>query len=216
MRTAITAFMSVYIGALLNTHGAVHPNLESEVYAINQSAPHSAPVAFSIDYPKGWTKSENTAVGSDNLGDLATPRDQEIVCTFTSPLDPGPPSTPHTIRIVTNYASITIFRAYGATAKEEAQDLAARLSKMGDELQSLASVVTTAGDTGYLLMSGDDIPGGRRLRSEFIFHVGPRGHIRISIYVMGRFIGMRESLQNLVLESLRFPLANESMQPITR
>ena len=113
MRTAVAALISVFMCALLNAQGAVHPILESEVYTIEQSAlRHSAAVAFSIGYPKGWTKSENTTVVSDNLGDLASVRDHEL---------------------------------------------------------------------------------------------GSKGHIRISIDSMGTFLGMHESLQNLVLESLRFP-----------
>jgi hypothetical protein len=205
MRIAIVALMSVLVGALLNAQSAVHPGLESDVYVINQYAlTHSDPVAFSLGYPKGWTKSEDTAVGSDNLGDLASPRDHEIVCTFTSPLDTFEPFAPHTIRVVTNYASITIFRAYGPTAKEEAQDLAARLRKMGDEVQNLAPVKTSAGDIGYLLMSSDETPQGHRLRSELFFHIGSKGNIRISIYSSGTFRNLHESLQNLVLKSLRF------------
>jgi hypothetical protein len=119
MRTAIAALISVFMCALLNAQGAVHGKLESDVYTITQFAlTHSAPVAFSIGYPKGWTKSDNATAVSDNLGDLASFRDPEVVCTFTSPLDPLDPSvpfSPRTIRIITNYASITVFRAYGAT-----------------------------------------------------------------------------------------------------
>ncbi len=216
MRIAIAVLISFSMGALLNSHGAVHAGLESEIYEINQSAPHSDPVAFSVGYPKGWTKSENKTLGSDNLGDLASLRDGEIVCTFTSPLDLTVPPDPRAITTVTNYASITIFRGYGASAKEEAEDLAGRLGKMGDEVQSLGPAKTRGGDTGCLLMSSDDEPQGHRLRSELFFYVGRKGHIRISIYVKGTFLGMRESLQNLVLESLRFPRADEPLQPATR
>lgn len=207
MRTANAAWISVFMCVLLNALGAIHPDLESEVYTIEQSAPtHSDPVAFSIGYPKGWTKSENSTVASDNLGDLASFRDHELVCIFTSPLDL---STPHTTiastALITNYASIDIFRACGATAKEEAEDLAAHIRKMSDEVRSLTSIRTKAGGSGYLLISDDEIPTGHRLRSDFFFRVGSKGHIHISIYVMGTFLGMHESLQKLVLESLRFP-----------
>ena len=211
MRTAVAALISVFMCALLNVQGAVHPILESEVYTIEQSAlRHSDAVAFSIGYPKGWTKSENTTVVSDNLGDLASVRDHELVCRFMSPIAPLDPSAPpRTIIIITNYASITIFRAYGATAKEEAEDLAGRLRKMGDEVKSLAPIKTKAGDSGYLLISDDEAPGGHRLKSDFFFCVGSKGHIRISIDSMGTFLGMQESLQSLVLESFRFPQANQ-------
>ena len=211
MRIAVAALTSVFMCALLNVQGAVHSILEPEVYTIEQSAlRHSAAVAFSIGYPKGWTKSENTTVVSDNLGDLASVRDHELVCRFMSPIAPLDPSAPpRTMIIITNYASITIFRAYGATAKEEAEDLAGRLRKIGDEVKRLAPVKTKAGDSGYLLISDDEAPGGHRLKSDFFFRVGSKGHIRISIDSMGTFLGMQESLQNLVLESLRFPQANQ-------
>jgi hypothetical protein len=213
MRIPVAALMSFWVPALLNAQGAVHVGLEPEVYAINQSAPHSAPVAFSIGYPKGWTKWENTTVGSDNLGDLASPRDDELVCRFETPLNQPLPSDTRTIITVTNYASITIFRGHGGTAKEEAEDFARRI---GNELLSLGPVKTVTGDTGYLLMCSDDIALGHRLRSDLFFHVGRKGHIRISIVVMGTCLGMRESLQNLVLGSLQFPRANESLRPTTR
>ena len=207
MRTAIAVLISVFMCALLNALGAVPAKLESDLYTITQSAPtHSDPVAFSIGYPKGWTKSDNTTVASDNLGDLASVRDHELVCTLTSPLDL---SNPHTtiaaIAVITNYASIHIFRAYGANAKEEAEGLAAHIRKMSDEVRSLTSIRTKAGDSGYLVISDDEIPAGHRLRSDFFFSVGSKGHIHISIYAMGTFLGMHESLQILVLESLRFP-----------
>lgn len=216
MGIVAAAFMSVVAGSFLRAAAPVDAGRESQVYSINQSAPHSSPVAFSVSYPKGWTMWENKVVLSDNLGDLASPIDPELVCKFESPLDHAPPADPRTIIMVTNYASITVFRGHGATAKAEAEDLAGRLRKMGDEVQDLVSTKTAAGDAGYLLMCTDDTPRGHRLRSELFFNIGSKGHIRISIYVMGTFLGMRESLQNLVLESLRFPQVNESLHPTTR
>ncbi len=202
---------------LVSGQEKLHRKLESEVYTINESTlpMGSASVAFSIGYPKGWTKSENTTPFSEGP---ARPilKSTKWLKTFTSPLDLTVPPDPRTITTVTNCASIIIFRSLGASAKEEAEDLAGRVRKMGDEVQSLGPARTTGGDTGYLLMSSDDIPQGHRLRSELFFHVGRKGHIRISIYVQGTFLGMRETLQNLVLESLRFPRANESLQPATR
>lgn len=205
MRTGIAALISIFMCALLSAQGAVQPAFQSEIYTINQSAPHSDPVAFSIGYPRGWTKSENTTMASDNLGDLASPRDHELVCAFMSPLDPLASLDPRTIRIITNYASITIFRGYSASAKDEAEHLAASRRRMGDEVQRVIPVKTRAGDTGYLLMSSDEIPQGHRLSSEFFFHVGSKGNIRISIYASGTFLELHETLQKLVLESLRFP-----------
>jgi hypothetical protein len=186
---------------LLNAQGVVHPKLESEVYTINQHAlTHSAPVAFSIRYRKGWTKAEDNIPG---VGDISV-RDGEVVCSFTAPLDYWAPLD-HWVppAVVTNYAFMTIFRTYRATAKEAAEYLAVRLRK--DEVKSLSSIKTKAGDDGYLLICDEETPNGHRLRSEFFFGVGSKGHIQISIYVMGTFLGMHESPQNLVLESLRFP-----------
>jgi hypothetical protein len=201
---AIAALISVFMCVDLSAPGAVP--LESDSYSINQYAlTHSDPVAFSIGYPKGWTKSENTTVVSDNLGDLASFRDHELVCTFASPLDPIDTLTPRMFRIVTNYASITIFRSYSASAKEEAENFAAHIGRMSDEAKSLTPIRTKAGDPGYLLISDDETPNGHKLRSELFFHVGNKGHIRISICVMGTLLGMHERLQKLVLESLRFP-----------
>jgi hypothetical protein len=213
MRREISAFIFIVLCTSVSGQETLHRKLESEAYTINESTVQgSPPVAFSIGYPKGWTKAENTAPFFEGVTSVEI---HQVVCTFTSPLDPIDPSAPRT-GIVTNCASITIFRAYGATAKEEAEDLAARVRKMGDEIQSLAPVKTGSSEPGYLLMSSDDTPLGHRLRSEFFFCIGRKGHIRISIYVMGTFLGMRENLQNLVLESLRFPQAHESLQPTTR
>jgi hypothetical protein len=195
MRGVISAFISIVICMSVSGQEKLPGKLEAEGYTINESAlPGSAPVAFSIGYPKGWTKAENTTPFMEGGTSVEA---HQVVCSFTTPFDSA--------GIQTNYAFMTIFRAYGASAREEAEHLAARMRKMSDEVRSLTPIRTKAGDSGYLLIAGDEAPNGHRLRSEFFFRVGSKGHIQISIYVMGTFLGMRESLQNLVLESLRFP-----------
>jgi hypothetical protein len=199
LRSVATAMTLVFVCVLRSGQGGVAPKLESQVYTINQSAPmHSAPIAFSIGYPNGWTKSENVTpfVVNANVIDQASVVDHQLVCQFTTPSDsPG---------IQTNSARMIIFRAYGASAKEEAEDLAGRLARVSSEVKSLAPVKTKAGDSGYLLISEEETFAGRRFRSDFFFHVGKKGNIQITIYARGRFHEFRETLQNLVLESLRF------------
>jgi len=166
-------------------HSQVKPGAltASEDYSINEFAiSHARPVSFSIGYPKGWTSPDSRLYESDGVA-----RDSEVVCSFWS--DPAS-SDP---------ASIHIWRIGRATAKEDAEAYARRASGTSKPL-NLVTVQTKAGASGYLVMLEKD----RRTLSDFFFHVGPKGAIRISIITKAEDSTLREHLQDLVLQTLRF------------
>jgi hypothetical protein len=165
----------------------------AQVYGVSQFAiTHSHPVAFSIAYPKGWTKVEPS--GPVGTGDTAV-TGTDIICFFSTPLETLPGW------VITNWGMMTILHAYSTTAKEDADQFAAGW-KGSCTINSLTAVKTKAGDSGYLVMSDDEERG--ILRYDFSFHVGKKGNIRISISLKGKATELNESLRNLVLETLRF------------
>jgi hypothetical protein len=85
MRRVISAFISIVICMSVSGQETLHGKLQSEVYTINESAlPGSAPVAFSIGYPKGWTKEQNTTPFMQGATSVEA---HQVVCTFTTPFD---------------------------------------------------------------------------------------------------------------------------------
>jgi hypothetical protein len=167
--------------------------LDSEVYTVNQFAIlHSQPVAFSVGYPKGWRKQDFDGLPArDSLV-----RDSPIVCILSSPSSHlGSPE------------GITIFRATGASAKDEAGGMAAMLHQRFSGAYTnitLSEIKTKAGDSGYLVASEAHFGEEKLMHSDFFFHVGPKGAVRILLRTRSEDVALRANLQNLILETLHF------------
>jgi len=192
---ATILILSVSSPAQLNS-----PPADSEVFTIKQSAiSHSRPVSFSIGYPIDWQMFEP---GSHHpVGELLT-ADDELVCSFC----PGPTALTVAHLTAPNLAHIIIWRSDRSTAKEEAERFAASVrQRSGSYTNDLFSPITTkAGDHGYLVVSRVDSEQEHALLSDFFFHVGAKGAIRISIRTSVGDSQLFENLQNLVLQTLRF------------
>jgi hypothetical protein len=155
--------------------------IASEEYTINEFAiTRQQPVSFSIGYPKGWRCMDNRLPESDMMV-----RDSAMVCSFWSNTAPWP--------------HVIIWRAGRGTAKDDAEVYARRVSQASNPLHPV-SVHTTAGDTGYLVVTEKK----SKTLSDFFFHVGIKGNIRISIISEAKDSVVCEELKNLFLQTLRF------------
>jgi hypothetical protein len=188
MNRLIASVNSILVWTHVAGQDTSRGKLEWELYTIKQTNfEHAYPVAFSIGYPKGWNMSEGLAIAGPEAGKTTSPRN---ICVFSAPA------------AASRSDIIWIFRTdYGSTAKKDAEDFVKGFQTGSNPEPTLAEVKTKAGDSGYLAMRDDERPNGQHVSYyDFFFHVGKKGHIRISI-TSGE---LHESLRNLVLETLRF------------
>jgi hypothetical protein len=171
------------------------PPFDWETYVVRQSSiAHSHPVSFSIGYPKTWTKMD---LNRTPAGESFT-YDEPLVCSFT----PGESAFVKEFRGFMA-PSIMIQRAFGTSAKAEASAFAQLYEKSSlYTRKTFSQIETRAGERGYLVVFEIKSENGLQIDSEFFFHAGSKGAIRISI--MTQEAALSEKLQNLVLESLRF------------
>ena len=165
-----------------------HRKLEWATYTIKQTNfEHAYPVAFSMGYPKGWTTAEGISIAGPEAFKTTSPRN---ICVFSAPAG------------ASQSGVIWIFRTdYGSTAKKDAEDFVRGFKKGFNPEPTLTEVKTKAGDSGYLAVRDDERASGHHVfYYDFFFHVGKKGHIRISI-TSGE---LHESLAQLVLSTLRF------------
>jgi hypothetical protein len=182
MRQVVAVALICLLAAF--AHGQDKPSLTFEVEecTIDQYAiTHGQPVSFSIGFPKGWRKNVERA-------------NVPVLCSFWSM-----PALP-------NGASIIIFRTSGTTAKENAERCAASALKRGYIQKDFGPIKTRAGDPGYLTVFEAIIGQDHKTLtlSDFFFHVGTAGAIRISISTAAEDSDLLIQLHRLVLETLRF------------
>jgi hypothetical protein len=189
MRQFITVAAILLLFTSLHGQVKAPSRLEAENCTINEFAiTHAFPVSFSIGYPKGWRRSDNSSPENSGLAHDAGP-----VCAFYS--NTVPPDE----------ARIIIWRTTETAAKECAEKYAeATRKRYGEHQKVLAPIKTKAGESGYVVVFEKDIGNERLLLSDFFFHAGKRGAIRISIIVRAEDSDLREKLQDLVLQTLCF------------
>jgi hypothetical protein len=175
---------------MLSASSSAEPK-DYEVYTLRQSSiSHSQPVSFSVGYPVGWTKTES---GKPQTGELLT-LDPQPVCTFWSDA------------ATTNRASVTIFRALGGSAQEDAEHFASavRQRSITYAQKRIAPIKTEAGDAGYLVVFEAHFEMGNAFLTDLFFHVGAKGALRISIMTRAEDATLHDRLQKLVLQTLQF------------
>jgi hypothetical protein len=168
-----------------------------EIYTIDQSSvSHSRPVAFSVGYPKGWNL--NASSPPETTGIV---KDQSIICTFHSPERP-PLNT------------MAVLRSWRENAKSAAEhfvllerrlangEIKVPVGTVRHTVIDLEPVKTAAGDDGYLVVSKEDDSAG--VLCDYFFHHGPKGSLHIIVETDGADLSLREKLQHLVLDTLRF------------
>ena len=108
--------------------------------------------------------------------------------------------------VLPNGASIIVFRTSRTTAKENAERYAASALKRGYIQKGFGPITTRAGDSGYLAVFEAKVGQDHKTLtlSDFFFHVGTAGAIRISISTITEDSDLLIQLHRLVLETLRF------------
>jgi len=213
----------ILFAALLMTAGYAW-SMESDTYYLNLlPTPHSALVAFSIGYPKGWRVNEDSSLQrADVYNDIALPSPGINICSFNEC------GTNIQKNGMTTYR---IWRSNGTTAKEAAEKFIASMKPHDWEKEkSLSPAKTSAGDSGWLVESEGYInyyPGPKKgtnampnllpmmqsnapcekipvVFHDFFFHVGNRGAIQIEITTGADKASWRSEMDQLVLQTLRF------------
>ena len=169
-----------------------HP-VEFDTFSIKQfHVTHTSPVSFSVGYPKTWKVTRHDGPSSGEFM-IADP-EWIAQCWQTNLPD-----------IQTNPTTFALFRAHGATAKEEAERLLANIAKLSVyKERSLAEVKTASGDTGYLLECEATIQGVKEITHDFFFHSGKNGCVRILISTRAENVSWRSELDSLILDTFRF------------
>jgi hypothetical protein len=128
MRTLILTFGVLIIATQVQTRA-----LEFDVFSINKpSVPPTALVSFAIGYPKGWGVTQDPMQQQQDIYfDVVTRDPGPWICTFW-PTNVSP----------TNFANFTIWRSYGATAKDAANQFAENSRKI--TMLALVSCNTTS------------------------------------------------------------------------
>jgi hypothetical protein len=135
--------------------------LETEDYKINQSSvSHSKPVAFSISFPKGWTKIETSRPPQ---GEFLTV-DDEHICSFWSKTS------------ISNWASIDVWRSSGMTAGDERERFAKSVLQQNSAYshKTLKAIKTKQGDEGFVAVFEANFKQGEATLSNYFFHVGTK------------------------------------------
>jgi hypothetical protein len=221
MRTSLITFCAVCVTvtAPIQTRA-----LETDTFSLKQSGnSHTAPVSFSVSYPKGWRHLQG--FGSQaKLSDF-TIVDGDSICMF------WPTNTSST--------SFAIWRASGATAEAAAGEFSASLRHRGITNQNLTSVKTAGGEIGCLVESESTIEVGygvgptgkngakrgqipaailsqsqgapldqqRVITHNYFFHSGAKGSVRITIETPVTDAAQLAELDQLVLKTLQFDSA---------
>jgi hypothetical protein len=204
------------LAAPIRTHAG-----ETDTFSIKQSGnSHTAPVAFSINYPKGWRQLQG--FGSQAKPSDFTTVDGDSICMFW-PTNPS----------ITSFA---IWRTGGETAEATAGEFFATLRERGVTNENLTSVKTSGGDLGCLVESESTIQVGYDSSSprkkddkrgevplafsaseagaplaqqhvvthDYFFHNGTKGSVRITIETAANDSGQLAELDRLVLTTLQF------------
>ena len=83
MKVLVTSLISILVWTQVGGQETSQRKLVWETYTIKQTNfEHAYPVAFSVGYPKGWTKSEGLTISGP--GDLNTTSPRNI-CFISSP-----------------------------------------------------------------------------------------------------------------------------------
>ena len=167
--------------------------MEFETFSTKQfTITHTSPVSFSVGYPKGWKVTQDDRPSS---GEFVT-ADHEWIAQFwqTNRAD-----------FQTNGTTFTLFRAHGATAKQEAESFLASVTKRGIyKERSLAEVKTASGETGYLLECEATLQGVKEISHDFFFHSEKGGCVRILVVTRAENESWRSELDSLVLNTFRY------------
>ena len=167
--------------------------MEFETFSTKQfTITHTSPVSFSVGYPKGWKVTQDDRPSS---GEFVT-ADHEWIAQFwqTNRAD-----------FQTNGTTFTLFRAHGATAKQEAESFLASVTKRGIyKERSLAEVKTASGETGYLLECEATLQGVKEISHDFFFHSEKGGCVRILVVTRAGNASWRSELDSLVLNTFRY------------
>ena len=218
MRTSFITFCAAYVTV---TATAQTRAWETDTFSIKQSGnSHTAPVAFSIAYPKGWRHLQGFGSQS-KLSDFTTV-DGDNICMF------WPANT--------SITSFAISRAAGSTAEAAAGEFSSALRQRGVTHQNLTSVQTSGGDLGCLVESESTIEVEYEVRSaakegpkrgqipinfssqplgiplarcrvithDYFFHNGAKGSVRITIETPEADTAQLAELDQLVLKTLQF------------
>jgi hypothetical protein len=153
-------------------------------------------VSFSIGVLNGWEKSET---GRPQIDELLT-LDDALVCSFC----PARASDNLMFQKL-DHARMMVWRSSrNTTAKQEAKRFAASIVSGVYRQEVVSPITTKAGDHGYLLVMRVNFEKGSALVSDFFFHAGAKGALRISIRTPAADAQLFEQLQNLLLQTLRF------------
>ena len=218
MRTHINLFSAVALTVLLAGQAWA---LDTDTFSIKQSGnSHTAPVAFTIAYPKGWC--HLSGFGSQSKFSDFTTIDGDNICMF------WPTNT--------SITSFAFWRTDGPTAAASAGAFSASLRQRGVARQCLTSVRTTGGDLGCLVESESTVELGygvgpvledgaktgstsrtfsrqplsapmvqqRIISHDYFFHSGAKGCVRITIETPVTDSAQLAELDQIVLKTLQF------------